>query len=289
MAAHQQDMTINKTMRIKEDLKMWEDTVEQNWQETLGRMNPNQLKEWNLVYDSIKEDFQKKDINGDELVKWKYQRYMNDYLACIQSVDESVGAILDYLKTSGLDKNTIVVYTSDQGFYLGEHGWFDKRFMYDESYRTPLLVSWPGVTQPGAVNTDLVSNLDFAETFLDAAGVAIPTDMQGLSLKPVLEGRTPATWRKEHYYHYYEFPGYHSVKRHYGISDSRYKLIHFYYDIDEWEMYDLQSDPKEMKNVYNLPQYEEVKIMLHHKLDSIRLVYHDNDELTKRFLPSSGK
>jgi arylsulfatase A-like enzyme len=161
---------------------------------------------------------------------------MYDYLACIQSVDESVGVLLDYLKESGLDKNTVVIYTSDQGFYLGEHGWFDKRFMYEESYRTPLLVAWPGVTKPGSVSKEMVSNLDFAETFLEIAGIPVPDDMQGMSMVPLLRGN-PVTWRKEHYYHYYEYPGVHSVRRHYGISTSRYKLIHFYYDIDEWELY----------------------------------------------------
>lgn len=284
-AAKTQDMTIDKTMRIEADLKMWKDTTSGPWKNTFGRMNAQQRAAWNAVYDSIKKDFMTKNPQGKDLVKWKYNRYMNDYLACIQSVDESVGRVLDFLKENGLDKNTIVVYTSDQGFYLGEHGWFDKRFMHDESYRTPLLFSWPGVTKPGSVNNDLVSNLDFAETFLDAAGVAIPGDMQGVSLKPVLKGETPQNWRKEHYYHYYEYPGVHSVKRHYGISNNQFKLIHYYYDIDEWELYDIKADPKEMKNVYNEPGYAEIRKTLHQKLDSIRVVMKDNDELTKSFLP----
>lgn len=284
-AAHAQDMTIDKTMRLAEDLKIWNDTLSPAWKYLIGRMDANQRKAWNAVYDSIRTDFEQKDPQGADLVKWKYNRYMNDYLACIQSVDESVGQVLDYLKANGLDKNTIVVYTSDQGFYLGEHGWFDKRFMYDESYRTPLMISWPGVTVPGAVNSDLVSNLDFAETFLDAAGVAVPDDMQGKSLKPVLAGKTPADWRKAHYYHYYEYPGAHSVKRHYGISNSRYKLMHFYYDTDEWEMYDLYRDPHEMKNIYNNQAYADVQQQLHRQLDSIRTVYHDSEASAKSFLP----
>lgn len=287
-AAKTQDMTISQTMRMEADLKMWEDTTTGIWKNTMGRMNAQQRAAWNAVYDSIKRDFLAKNPKGEDLIKWKYNRYMNDYLACIQSVDESVGRVLDFLKENGLDKNTIVVYTADQGFYLGEHGWFDKRFMHDESYRTPLLFSWPGVTKPGSVNNDLVSNLDFAETFLDAAGVEVPADMQGASLKPVLKGETPKDWRNEHYYHYYEYPGVHSVKRHYGISTSQYKLIHYYYDIDEWELYDIKADPKEMKNVYNEPGYAEIKKTLHHKLDSIRGLMKDNDEVTKSFLPKNA-
>ena len=142
---------------------------------------------------------------------------MHDYLGCIKAVDESVGRLLKYLDDEGLAENTIVVYSSDQGFYLGEHGWFDKRWIFEESLRTPLLVRWPGVVKPGSVNDDLVSNLDFAETFLDAAGLPVPAEMQGRSLVPVLKGRTPADWRKSFYYHYYEYPAPHHVRPHYGV------------------------------------------------------------------------
>jgi arylsulfatase A-like enzyme len=218
-------------------------------------------------------------------VRFKYQRYLQDYLACIASVDKSVGAVLDFLKENGLDKNTIVIYASDQGFYLGEHGWFDKRWMFEESYRTPLLVQWPGLTAPGSVNNDMVSNIDLAETFLDMAGVEIPADMQGRSMVPVLKGKTPADWRKEHYYHYYEYPGSHMVKRHYGISTERYKLIHFYYDIDEWELFDLAADPGEMKNVYDDPTYSSVKADLHNRLENIMVQYNDSEENARSFLP----
>jgi arylsulfatase A-like enzyme len=287
-AAHQQDMTIAKTMTLESDLKMWNDTTVPEFKGTIGRMNNKQRKDWDAAYLPVKKKFEQLNPKGDELVKWKYQRYMNDYLACIQSVDESVGRVLDYLKESGLDKNTIIIYTSDQGFYLGEHGWFDKRFMFEESYRTPLLVSWPGVTKPGTINKDIVSNLDFAETFLEAAGASIPGDMQGLSLVPLLKGNTPADWRKEHYYHYYEYPSiWHSVKRHYGISTERYKLIHYYYDIDEWEMYDLKTDPQEMRSVYNDPAYSEIRDQLHIRLNEIRTKYKDSDELTRSFLPDA--
>ena len=201
------------------------------------------------------------------LTRLKYQWYMRDYLACIAGVDENIGKILDYLKEQGLDKNTIVMYSSDQGFYLGEHGWFDKRFMYEESFRTPLLVRWPGVTAPGSINNDLVQNIDFAETFLDLAGAPIPDDMQGASIVPLLQGKTPAHWRRSLYYHYYEYPAVHKVRRHEGVCDERYKLIRFYGpdvpDGEEWEFYDLKTDPREMRSVYNddaqTPHVEKLK------------------------------
>ncbi len=279
-----QDMTIAKTMRLEEDLKLYKDKSKMKTT-GLNRMNTDQMKEWDAVYDPIIRYFYESGLTGDDLVRFKYQRYLQDYLACIAAVDKSVGEVLDFLKDNGLDKNTIVIYASDQGFYLGEHGWFDKRWMFEESYRTPLLISWPGVTKPGSVNEDIVSNIDFAETFLELAGVKIPSDMQGLSLVPVLQGKTPATWRKEHYYHYYEYPGSHMVKRHYGISTERFKLIHYYYDIDEWELFDLKTDPSEMKNVYNNPSYAPVKADLLKRLDAIRIKYGDSEENAKSFLP----
>jgi arylsulfatase A-like enzyme len=274
-AERSQDMTITKTMRIEEDLKMYRDKSKMKFT-GLNRMNADQLKAWDSVYDPIIRHFYETNLSGDELVRFKYQRYLQDYLACIAAVDKSVGEVLDFLKGNGLDKNTIVIYTSDQGFYLGEHGWFDKRWMFEESYRTPLLIEWPGITQPGSVNTDIVSNIDFAETFLDMAGVSVPADMQGMSMVPVLKSQTPENWRKEHYYHYYEYPAVHSVKRHYGISTERYKLIHFYYDIDEWELYDLYTDPLEMKNVYNDPAYNSIKAELHERLKKLILKYKDD-------------
>jgi len=248
-------------------------------------MNQEQIKSWNEVYDPIIKHFYDSSLSGKELVRFKYQRYMQDYLACIASVDKSVGAVLDSLKENGLESNTIVIYASDQGFYLGEHGWFDKRWMFEQSYRTPLLIQWPGITKSGSVNYDMVSNIDFAETFLEMAGIKVPADMQGRSMVPVLQGKTPADWRKEHYYHYYEYPGSHMVKRHYGISTERYKLIHYYYDIDEWELFDIQSDPQEMRNVYNDPAYSSVKADLHERLIKIMAKYKDSDALAKSFLP----
>jgi len=264
-----QDMTISETMRIEEDLKLFRDRSKLS-ATGLGRMDPDQLARWNAVYDPIIDEFYASELAGKTLVRYKYQRYLQDYLACIAAVDKSVGQVLDFLKESGLDKNTIVIYASDQGFYLGEHGWFDKRWMFEESYRTPLLISWPGVTRPGSVNRDMVSNLDLAETFLDMGGLEVPGDMQGRSIVPILKGNTPFNWRKEHYYHYYEYPGYHKVKRHYGISTERYKLIHYYYDIDEWELYDMKIDSLELKNIYQDPAYAKVSVSLHKKLEELR-------------------
>jgi arylsulfatase A-like enzyme len=280
-----QDMTIAGTMRLEEDLKLYRENSKKKTT-GLGRMNPGQAARWDEVYDPIIKKFYESNLTGDELVRFKYQRYLQDYLACIAAVDKSVGQILDYLKDSGLDKNTVVIYASDQGFYLGEHGWFDKRWMFEQSYRTPLLVKWPEVVKPGSVNDDMVSNVDLAETFLDMAGVKVPSDMQGRSMVPILKGRTPQNWRKEHYYHYYEYPGSHMVKRHYGMSTERYKLMHYYYNIDEWELYDIEADPMEMKNVYNDPEYKSVKTKLHKRLDALMKEYNDSEELAKSYLPN---
>jgi len=189
--------------------------------------------------------------------------------------------VLDYLEESGLAENTVVVYTSDQGWYLGEHGWFDKRWMYEESFRTPLLIRWPGAVEPGSVNDDLVMNLDFAQTFLDIAGVDAPDNMQGRSIVPILKGETPDDWRKSVYYRYYEYPAVHSVKRHYGVRTDRYKLIHFYYDIDEWELYDLKKDPDEMNNVYDDPAYADVVKELKAELKRLQKKYKDDGSYEK--------
>jgi arylsulfatase A-like enzyme len=277
-AAHEQKMTIGKDMLTDADLKMWNNKRDSNYFRTRGRLDSAQGASWDRFYDPIQSEFIKLNPEGRDLVKWKYQRYLYDYLTCIKSVDESVGKILDYLKESGLEQNTIVIYTSDQGFYLGEHGWFDKRFMYEQSYRTPLLIRWPGKIQAGSINSNIVSNVDFPETFLEISGSKIPEDMQGKSLVPILKGHTPSDWRKEHYYHYYEYPAVHSVKRHYGISTSRYVLIHFYYDVDEWELYDLKTDPDEMKNRYNDPKYAQIKKNLTAKLKALQILYKDESD-----------
>ena len=212
------------------------------------------------------------------MIRWKYQRYMKDYLRCVASVDDNVGRLLNHLDAAGLANNTLVVYTSDQGFFLGDHGWFDKRFMYEEAYRMPLIMRLPGVIKPGSVNDDLVMNLDFAPTFLDLAGIDIPADMQGESFETMLNGGTPENWRRACYYHYFEYPGAHSVKRHYGIRTKCYKLIHFYHDIDDWELYDLQKDPHEMNNIISDPANLEIREELTGELYRLKSYYGDSKE-----------
>jgi len=254
----------------------------------LKRMNPEQRANWMDAYESENQEFLKAKLTGKALAEWKYNRYIKDYLRCIQSVDDGVGEVLDYLDKNGLAENTIVIYTSDQGFYLGEHGWFDKRFMYEESFRTPLLIRYPKEIKPGTKINKLVQNLDFAPTFLDYAGIEIPKEMQGESFRKLISGETNE-WRDAVYYTYYEYPSVHMVKRHYGIATERYKLIHFYYDVDEWEMYDLEKDPSEMKSVYNDPAYSDVQKMMHERLTELRTKYGDSDELNQKFIEQATR
>lgn len=223
-------------------------------------------------------------MSDADKMRWKYQRYMQDYLGTIKAVDENVGRLLDYLEANDLMENTIIVYTSDQGFYLGEHGWYDKRFIYDESFKTPLLVAWPGKTKPGTLSDALVQNLDFAQTFLEAAGVKAPTDMQGESMIPLLTGNSEKWTREAVYYHYYEYPAEHMVNRHYAIVTKEYKLIHYYYVEDQWELIDRIKDPKELKNVYDDPAYAKVKKELHSRLEALRVQYKDNSELSQSYI-----
>jgi len=284
-AAHEQEMEIAGHGQWGHDFKL---IVDPNGDSThfirdLQRMDAQQRTQWMEAYEGENQEFLKAGLKDKELALWKFNRYIKDYLRCIQSVDDGVGEVLDYLDKNGLTENTIVVYTSDQGFYLGEHGWFDKRFMYEQSLRTPLLIRYPAEIRPGSVDNHLVMNLDFAPTFLDFAGVAIPDDLQGESFRPLVAGKT-GEWRDAAYYHYYEFPAEHMVKRHYGLRTERYKLIHFYYDIDEWELYDLQKDPDEMNNVYGDPAYAEVQAELHRRLTGLRIQYGDSEELDKKFL-----
>ncbi len=212
-----------------------------------------------------------KSLTPEENRNWKFQTYIKDYLACIKSVDDNVGRVLDYLDNNGLSENTIVIYTSDQGFYLGEHGWFDKRFMYEESLRMPFLVRYPAKITAGTKSEDIVTNIDFAPTLLELAGVAPPEEVQGRSFCENLQGTTPADWPQSMYYHYYEFPFWHHVQPHYGIRNQRYKLIHFYYNIDVWEFYDLQKDPNELNNAIDNKDYTDIiegmKIELNHKME----------------------
>ncbi len=223
-------------------------------------------------------------LSGKERTKWLYQFYIKNYLRCVKSVDDGVGRVLDALERIGESDNTIVIYTSDQGFFLGEHGWYDKRFMYEESLRMPLLVRYPKTIKAGSVTDEIALNLDFAETLLDFAGVAAPDDMQGRSLRPILEGKEAGDWRKSMYYHFYEYPGWHFVKRHYGIRTQRYKLIHYYHDVDEWELYDLEKDPNEMSNLYGNTQYEELTTRLKKELSVIQEQYGDSPELAAEFV-----
>ena len=286
-AAHTQEMGIVKDMMWGHDMKFENDPYTgkpTNLAPAIDRMDEQQRKAWRAAYDPRNEAFKKNRPEGKELAKWKYQRYIRDYLKCIQSVDDGVGEVLDYLDKHGLTENTIVIYTSDQGFYLGEHGWFDKRFMYEESFRNPLLMRFPKEIKPGTVVKQMVQNLDFAPTFLNYAGIAPQMEMQGESFRKIAAGK-PQKWRDAIYYHYFEYPGVHAVKRHYGVKTDRYKLIHFYFDIDEWELYDLEKDPHEMKNVYDDPNYLPIRNRLHKKLDALRLKYKDSDEVAKSFLP----
>ena len=219
-----------------------------------------------------------------EKIKWRYQRYMQDYLASISSVDDNVGRLLDYLDESGLKENTIVVYTSDQGFFLGEHGWFDKRFIYNESFKTPLLIKWPNVITANTSSDEMVQNLDFAQTFLEAAKIEAPKDMQGESFVSLLKGDKASWTREAVYYHYYEYPAAHAVKRHYGIVSKEYKLVHFYYDVDEWELYDQINDPNEINNVYEDPRYASVVADMKERLAKMRVKYKDSEELDKKYI-----
>ncbi len=254
----------------------------------LFRSDSMQRSKYQPIMDSISNAFKNNwtDMKEAEKMKWKYQRYMQDYLGCISSVDDNVGRVLKYLDEHGLSENTIVVYTSDQGFFLGEHGWFDKRFMYDESFKIPLLFRWPNAIRAGSINEEMVQNLDFAQTFLEAAGIEIPEDMQGESLVPLLKGKQEQWKRDAVYYHYYEYPAEHAVKRHYGIANKNFKLIHFYHDVDEWELYDIQNDPNEMRNLYNDSNYESVVAELKEALNILRLKYKDSPLLDKEFIQS---
>ena len=288
-AAKTQKMSIWKDMYLGYDLKLTKALHSTEIINDLGnwsfkRMNQKQRSTWDSAYLEKNNAYHRNPPKGKDLAYWKYRRYMQDYLGTIESVDESVGEILDYLDKNGLAENTIIIYTSDQGFYLGEHGWFDKRFMYEESLKMPLLIRYPKEIAKGKVSDEMVMNLDFAPTFLDYAAVQIPSDMQGESMRQLLKGETAVDWRNEIYYHYYEYPkGGHDVKRHYGIRTQNYKLIHYYYDIDEWELFDLKNDPHELNNLYNDQEYSDIVSDLKRELEALREKYKDNNQ--DDFLP----
>jgi arylsulfatase A-like enzyme len=266
-AARQQEMEIARHMNER-DLKL----VAPDY------LNQEQLARFMDAYGPENEAFRQSNLQGNELAEWKYQRYVKDFLRSVTSMDKEIGRLLDYLDKTGLADNTVVIYSSDQGFYLGDHGWYDKRWMYEESLRMPLIVRWPGVTKPRSVNNHIVQNIDFASMFLDMAGLPIPADIQGQSLVPLLQGRVPEEWREYAYYHYYAYPDWHMVKPHYGIRSDRYKLIH-YYTIDEWELFDLETDPDEMSSVYDDPDYSDLLGFLKTELKKTRVAEGDTVEM----------
>jgi arylsulfatase A-like enzyme len=255
--------------------------AEEVWSNTLGRLTEEQGQAWAAHYDPVRAAFRENRPAGRALQEWKYQRYIKDYLRCVMAIDEGMGRLLDYLDTHGLTENTIVIYTSDQGFFLGEHGWYDKRFMYEESLRIPLLIRYPREIPPGLAAHHMVLNLDFAPTFLDYAGADALPEMQGRSFRPITKGKIPGDWRTSMYYHYYEYPhGWHNVMRHVGVRTERFKLIHFYHDIDAWELYDLEQDPHELNNLYGITAYSRKANELKAELDRLRRLYGDSDTST---------
>lgn len=291
-ATRQQAMSIGSHMSLDYDLKMPEELISKKgsdrelffgsgWGNPEQRMTSDQYLQWTSYYKQRAEEYNSLPADVHTIDAWKYQQYMEDYLSCITAVDENIGVLLDYLESSGLAENTIVIYTSDQGFFLGEHGWYDKRFMYNEAHQMPLLISAPG-TEAGT-DQHMITNADFAPTILGLAGVEVPADMQGESFQEILEGRSPNDWRESVYYHYFEYPAVHSVKRHYGIRNERYKLIHYYYDIDAWELYDLQADPQEMNNLILEPAYAETVEKLKQELERLRIQYEDTEP--EKYLP----
>ena len=289
VAAANQEMHILEDMDIIYDTKMLKDDVETHYKGAylsfIGRLTPEERAQYDAAYAPIIKEFYEKQPQGKELAEWKYQRYMRDYAKVVKSLDDNVGRVLDYLKEQGLDKNTLVVYTSDQGFYMGEHGWFDKRFMYEESMRTPLVMTLPEEFDRKGDIVEMVQNIDYAPTFLELAGVEVPDDMHGESLVPLFRGEQPKDWRRSLYYHFYEYPAEHMVKRHYGVRTDRYKLIHFYNDIDEWELYDLQQDPQELNNIYGKEGYDDVTKELRAELLRLQEQYKD----PVRFSPANDR
>lgn len=238
-----------------------------------SKFTPEQFEVFDGHFRPLNESFEESKLTGNAATHWNYQRYMKNYLRCVKAVDENIGRMLKYLDDEDLADNTIVIYSSDQGFWLGENGWFDKRWMYEASLHTPLLVRWPGVINAGSSNELLVSNVDFAQTFLEIAGAKMPADMQGRSLIPVLKGKVPEDWRKTHYYHYYESGG-HGVPLHYGVTNGRHKLIRFpEKHLDAWEFYDLVNDPMELKSLYDDPSEKESIVAMKAELDRLRKAY----------------
>lgn len=273
-AARVQDMTIEKTMIMGYDLKMFpkDQPIKDG---NITRMNAAQREKFDAYYKPIQAQLQARRLSGRELTEWKYQRYLRDYLSTAYSLDKNIGRTLDYLDRHQLADNTMVIYVSDQGFFMGEHGWFDKRFMYEESFRTPMVMRYPGMIRPGTVSDHLVMNLDIAPTLLEAAGVPIPREVQGESLLPLFKNKK-VKGREALYYHYYE-NGEHAVSPHFGVKTRRYKLIRFYDKVQGWELYDLQKDPQEMNNLYGRKGYEKITADLEKKLAALVRQYDDRE------------
>jgi len=276
-AVQTQEMTLMNHFDYAWDLKFPPDSVRDTrhadlWKSRYERLTDEQRDQWDKIYNAYYEELKEKNLQGRELLSWLYQRYIKDYLSTIVSVDENLGRLLDYLDESGLADNTLVVYTSDQGFYLGDHGWYDKRWMYEESLHIPLVMRWPAGIEAGTESRELVQNLDFAPTFIDLAGEDMPEGIQGKSLRPLLLDSAPDNWRTSIYYHYYEYPGEHAVPRHFGVRTYNHKLIN-YYQIGEWELFDLNDDPQELLNVYNDPECRTVRENLKSELEELRVRY----------------
>jgi len=264
--AHEQKMEIGRDMVLKSDLKIEDPDT---------RVDPDS------AYGPRNVDFRRRNPQGRDLTRWKYQQYMKDYLRCIKAVDDSVGRLVQYLASEGLESNTVVIYSADQGFYNGEHGWFDKRWIYEESLHMPFIIRWPGVVQAGSRPTAMIQNIDYAPTFVEIAGGRIPAGLHGRSFLPILRGRTPADWRKDLYYHYYDAG--HGVAKQYGIRTERYTLVHFY-TTDEWELFDLQKDPKQLRSVYADPAYADTVVQLKAELEQLRTRFKDDT----MFAPAPG-
>ena len=282
--ARWQEMELDRHMALVFDLFLspppnWDPAKEKGSDKSgfnnLKRMSAEQRQAWDAAFADENAAFYEAKLEGEDLLRWKYQRYLKNYLATARAVDDSVGRLMAYIDQAGLSDNTVVIYSSDQGFYLGDHGWYDKRWMCEESMAMPLIIKWPGVTEAGSVNHNLVQNLDYAPTLLDLAGVDTPAAMQGRSLAPLLEGEAQTGWREAVYYHYYGYPAVHQVARHYGIRTERYKLIR-YYQFGEWELFDLQEDPDELHNLYGDPAYRDVVATLAEQLGALRAQYDDS-------------
>lgn len=275
------EMEIARHMMMDNDLKVpgtkIEDVLGRNWPNPeYERMTPEQKAAWDAAYGPKNKAFLENPPTGKDLVRWKYQRYVKDYLRCIASVDDNIGRMLDHLESTGEIDNTIVVYASDQGFYLGEHGWYDKRWMFEESFRMPLVMSWPARIKPGTRIERLVQNIDYAPTFLEAAGVEPPADMQGDSLWPLFDKKNP-DWRDTLYYHYYE-EGEHNVAPHDGVRTARYKLMHFLKK-DTWQLIDLEKDPTELRSVWDDPAYNDIREMMLARYHALRKEFNVPQEI----------